>query len=84
MAHCFLARAHSFNTTIVDCIYMSLLLIHIDTFVSGVHGNEECNHVIQLSQLALQLMLAIENLSEMDLGGVKDFPQVRVGLHTGG
>ena len=57
--------------------------VHADTFVSGVHGNEESRHVMQLSQLALQLMLAVQKLSEKDLGEAKDWPQVRAGLHTG-
>lgn len=52
--------------------------------MSGVHGNEDSRHVTQLSKLALQLMLAVQNLSEKEVGGANDRPQVRVGLHTGG
>lgn len=52
--------------------------------MSGVHGNEDSRHVTQLSKLALQLMLAVQNLSKKEVGGANVQPQVRVGLHTGG
>ena len=62
---------------------MLILSCNADVFVSGVHDNEDSCHVTQLSKLALQLMMAVKNLSKKEVGRANKRSQVRVGLHTG-